>query len=144
MWWMNPSLLDFVGNHEVGASFEMRPVPQASFIADGLFQRLEQVRNVLAPVIGEGGVVALFERSRQLSSRPHAWLAAAAPGLRSGMDLAELRSVVARQDDQAAAAGAASLLKTFHDLLAGLIGEPLTRQLLGAPPSVEPVAGSAS
>jgi hypothetical protein len=54
------------------------------------------------------------------------------------MDLEELRSLVAEQTDEAAAAGAAFLLKTFHELLAGLVGETLTTQLLGAPPSLGP------
>jgi hypothetical protein len=52
------------------------------------------------------------------------------------MDLEELRSLVAQQTDETAAAGAALLLKTFHDLLAGLVGETLTNHLLGAPPSL--------
>jgi hypothetical protein len=54
------------------------------------------------------------------------------------MDLEELRLLVAQQTDEAAAAGAGFLLKTFHDLLAGLVGVSLTSQLLGAPPSQGP------
>jgi hypothetical protein len=38
--------------------------------------------------------------------------------------------------DEDAAAGAGFLLKSFHDLLAGLVGEALTLQLLGAPPTL--------
>jgi hypothetical protein len=103
-----------------------------------VLERFQQIQGVLAAVIGPGGVVALYERSRHLSSRSFAWLASPGEGTRTGMDLEELRSLVAEQTDEAAAAGAAFLLKTFHELLAGLVGETLTTQLLGAPPSLGP------
>jgi hypothetical protein len=110
--------------------------PHARFVADGLFERFKHIEAVLARVIGRGGVVALYERSRHLSGRPHLWLAPLNEGKRNGMDLEELRTLVAQQTDEAAAAGAGLLLKTFHDLLAGLVGVSLTSQLLGAPPSL--------
>jgi hypothetical protein len=112
--------------------------PESAFVAAGVSERLQQIGAVLAPVIGHGGVVALYERSRHLSSRTYPWLAPPTEGFRSGMDLEDLKSLVARQDDDAAAAGAGLLLKSFHDLLAGLVGESLTIQLLGAPPSLGP------
>ena len=112
--------------------------PQAQFIADGVYERFRQVHAVLAPVIGHRGVVALYERSRHLSSRAYPWLAAPKEGFRGGMDLEGLRLLLAQQDSETAAAGAGLLLKSFHELLAGLVGVTLTSQLLGAPPSLGP------
>jgi len=53
------------------------------------------------------------------------------------MNLDDLKYLVSQQDDGTAAAGASFLLKNFHDLLSGLVGETLTLQLLGAPPTLE-------
>jgi hypothetical protein len=50
------------------------------------------------------------------------------------MDLGKLQMLVAQQTDEAAAAGAGLLLKSFHDLLGSLIGEAMTNHLLGASP----------
>jgi hypothetical protein len=107
----------------------------ASAVATGVFDRLQHIHAVLAPVIGQRGVSALYERSRHLSSRAYPWLAVPDEGLSSGMDLENLRLLVAQQDDDVAAAGAGFLLETFHDLLAGLVGITLTRQLIGTPPT---------
>jgi len=54
------------------------------------------------------------------------------------MNLDDLRYLVSQQDDETAAAGASFLLKSFHDLLSGLVGETLTMQILGVPPTLEP------
>jgi len=114
------------------------PNPPALFVAEAVFERFQQIQAVLAPVIGSGGVIALYERSRHLSGRSYAWLAPPKEGLNNGMDLEDLKALVARQGDESAAAGAGFLLRSFHELLAGLVGVALTRQLLGAAPSAEP------
>ena len=101
--------------------------------------RFQQIQAVLAPVVGLGGVVALYERSRHLSSRSYPWLAPAGEGVRSGMNLDDLKYLVAQQDDQTAAAGASFLLKSFDELISCLMGKALTRQILGASPSIEPL-----
>jgi hypothetical protein len=116
----------------------------ASTVATGVFDRLQHIHTVLAPVIGQRGVLALYERSRHLSSRAYPWLAVPDEGLSSGMDLENLRLLVARQDDDEAAAGAGFLLESFHDLLAGLVGITLTRQLIGTPPTTAAAADDPS
>jgi hypothetical protein len=122
------------GNASAGTSAK----PSAGFVAEAVSERFQKIQAVLAPVLGPAGVVALYERSRHLSGRSYPWLAPPKEGWESGMDLEDLKSLVAQQSDEAAAAGAAFLLKSFHDLLAGLVGGALTRQLLGAAPSAEP------
>jgi hypothetical protein len=103
--------------------------------ATGVLSRLEQIQAVVAPIIGQKGLVALYERSRHLSSRFHPWLADPQGRSASGMDLDALRLLVARQNESEAAAGARLLLKSFHDLLADLVGAFLTRALIGMPPA---------
>ena len=53
------------------------------------------------------------------------------------MNLEDLRDRVAQQHDETAAAGTGFLLKSFDDLLSGLMGEALTLQILGSPPTSE-------
>jgi len=108
-------------------------------VAAGLSSRLQHILAVLAPVIGECGVVALYQRSLDVSGRVFPWLAAPEECYRGGMDLDALRSLVAQQIDTEAATGAAFLLKTFHDQLAVQVGSAVTRQLIGASPCADPV-----
>ena len=111
---------------------------QAKFVGSGVCERFQHIQVVLAPVIGYAGVVALYERSRHVSSRSYPWLAPLNEGVRSGMNLEDLKYLVSQQGDEEAAAGAGFLLKSFHDLLSGLVGSSVTMQLLGAPPIAEP------
>ena len=111
---------------------------QAKLVGSGVCERFQHIRTVLAPVIGDRGVVALYERSREVSSRSYPWLAQASEGIESDMNLEHLEYLVSQQDDEEAAAGAGFLLKSFHDLLSRLVGEKPTLQLLGAPPTLEP------
>jgi len=108
-------------------------------VAAGLSRSLLDILTVLSPVIGEGGVVALYQRSLDISGRVFPWLAPPEECYRGGMDLDGLKLLVARQIDAVAVAGAALLLKTFHDQLAALVGAEVARQLIGASPGAESV-----
>jgi len=119
------------------------PKLPADLIATGMVEKLQQIQAALAPVIGRGGVAALYERSRHLSSRSHSWLAAPADSLGQGIDLEEIKLLIAQQSDSAAEAGSRFLLKSFHDLLAGLVGGSLTRQLIGPTPGSDSEVDSA-
>jgi hypothetical protein len=98
---------------------------------------------VLCPIIGAGGVLALFQRSVYLTAAQHPWLRAGlgAPGL-TGFDVAALAAVLAQQDAAQALACGNTLLGTFHGLLTSLIGASLTERLLrpvwGPPPISAP------
>lgn len=104
--------------------------PHEGTIARTTVHTLRQVAARLAPVIGAGGVDALLKRSQKLTSATFPWLAMAAP---DGNGTALVTSLEARlvdhETDTAAEAGYA-LLVTFIELLASLIGEPLTERLL--------------
>ena len=84
----------------------------------------------LGPVIGQGGVAALYGRSLRLCASTHPWLADLHGADRSPMDLAALQSVLARQDAAAAAAGGAAVFLIFRELLASLVGASLTERLM--------------
>ena len=95
-------------------------------IAEAMVATWQRIDASLAPVIGSKGVAALYERSRHLTARTHSWLADAA------IDLAALKSAVARQNDTDAVLGCSALVQTFDRLLADLIGPSLADRLLGS------------
>ena len=103
----------------------------AAEISAAIFSMLEAIIAVLAPIIGRGGVDALFKRSLHLAGRSHLWLAQASKGVLTALELASLKTVFAEQSSADAATGGILLLQTFHDLLGRLIGPALTERLLG-------------
>jgi hypothetical protein len=99
-----------------------------------MVERFQHIEAAFTPLIGLSGVVALYEQSHYLTARSYPWLAPLKEGRPAGMELEELGSSVAQQSDEAAAAGVDLLMKTFHDLVANLVGEAVTKQLLGRSP----------
>ena len=102
----------------------------AAQIADAMVATWHEIDTALAPIIGSKAVAALYKRSLHLTARTHPWLAAAHEGGQAAIDLAGLKSVVARQSDADAAHGSSALLQTFNQLLGSLIGPSLTERLL--------------
>jgi hypothetical protein len=86
---------------------------------------------VLAPVIGQRGVAALYRRSLHLAAANHPWLAAGDGGSSATMDLDALEAALSARESAQAAAGGAALLLSFHALVGSLIGPALSGQLLG-------------
>jgi hypothetical protein len=85
----------------------------------------------LAPIIGHGGVAALYERSLYLTRIDHPWLLAAhqrAPA--AGRFVEALRAALAQQTRADAAVAIGALLQSFLDLVTSLIGGELTERLL--------------
>jgi hypothetical protein len=131
--------------------------PEHALIAAALAQRLgpgagalqvaqavgalwQDIDAALRPVIGAGGVAALFQRSVHLAAAQHVWLQAAlARDRRTSTDTAALLALLAQQDAAQALACGSMLLLTLQALLASLIGASLTERLLrpvwGPPPS---------
>lgn len=122
-------------SHRVGE------VATASRTADAVAAVSQDVERVLTPVVGSGGVVALFQRSLHLAKATHDWIDIASVVSTSGMDFSGLRALLAHQTDENALAGGTELLETFCRLLVSLIGFSLTEQLLGAV-WIQPTAGS--
>jgi len=114
--------------------------PDASAIAEATLNTWRQVMDRLAPVIGAGGVDALFSRSLHVTSKTFPWLAMAGNNGSSAALLASLKVRLAGQETAAAAEASDVLLVNFTELLATLIGASLTERLLAPvwrPPSPE-------
>jgi hypothetical protein len=106
-----------------------RGAGKASEVALGLWQPLTCE---LVSIIGEGGFDTLFARSLHLTHASFPWLA---PGERLRLADFRLAEFAIRLDGQSAGeASRASylLLQTFTDILASLIGEPLTTGILNS------------
>jgi hypothetical protein len=114
-------------------SLAARVVPDAdaSHIADGMVAIWQEIEVVLIPVIGRGGLAALYGRGLHLASPAHPWLEVTREPVRLVMDFVALRSVVVQQGNAQARAGCVAFLQIFHELLDSLIGSFLTEQLLG-------------
>jgi hypothetical protein len=102
----------------------------ADRIAEVLMQAWQRVDAVLTPLIGHRGVAALYQRSMQVTANTIPWLAVCYQGIQQEMQLDLLQEALARQSSADAAIASAELFRTFHNLLASLIGPSLTARLL--------------
>ncbi len=87
----------------------------------------------LVLLIGDGGFVPLYIRSVQLSAASFPWLrplSEVAPLAGGDSRFAGLKTSIDGQDAGEASQASAVLLNTFVDMLARLIGEPLTIGIL--------------
>ena len=89
----------------------------------GICQRLQAV-------VGVGGMGALFHRALFLAATNHPILLPALGEPEHAMDLDALATALAGHPDTDVAAAADALMQAFVQVLEGLIGAPLTRQLL--------------
>ena len=102
----------------------------AQRIAEVAASTWREIYAVLFPVIGPGGVTALYQRSLYMTRAAHPCLAAARDdGLRPG-EFSALQQVLAQQSSAQVAAANGALLQTFCDLLGNLISVSLTERLL--------------
>lgn len=99
-------------------------------IAGELTRLIQDIAAVLTPILGTTGVAALYQRSLHVANARHAWLGLPVEVAQPVIDLVALQAAFARQDCAEATTAATVLLHTFHDLLASLIGRPLSERLL--------------
>jgi hypothetical protein len=102
----------------------------AGQIADTIASVWQEIIDALCPIIGRGGVDALYRRSLHITCRTYPWLAGTQGRNQAVLDLALLRALLAGQGSAKAASGGGALLQAFYDLLAGVIGPSLTARLL--------------
>jgi hypothetical protein len=88
------------------------------------------VDTALRPVIGQRGVVALFNRSVQLTAAAHPWLGTLSQDPQAEFQFSAVADLFSQQEEPAAVAGGDALLLAFHQLLSSLIGASLTERLL--------------
>ena len=114
--------------HGLSHPFEVHSNPVA--IAGELARFVQDIAAVLTPLLGARGVAALYQRALHVTRARHAWLAEPLEVAQPVVDLLALQAAFARQDRDEAAAAATALLQSFDDLLASLIGRPLSQRLL--------------
>ncbi len=90
-----------------------------------------EVTTHLAPVIGAGGVDALFHRSLHITRRSFPWLAVNGHNGNSAALFASITTSLASGDPDAAIEASSEFLLNFIELLTSLIGNSLTDRLLG-------------
>jgi hypothetical protein len=121
-------------------------VPNAASTAEATASTWRLVAEQLAPVIGARGLDALFSRALHQTCAVFPWLDVAVYRGGSASPLPSLRVCLAAQQPSIAAEASFTLLLTFTELLATLIGDSLTTRLLGpvwTSPSLSPGQESA-
>ena len=102
----------------------------AAEIAAAVVAIWQEIDAALTPILGRGGVAALYRRALYLTGPAHPWLALRREDQSTGADLAALQAALSQQSSAVAAAGGNDFLQTFHKLLASLVGPSLTERLL--------------
>ena len=114
-------------------------------IAEAIVVVWGEIDKVLAPIIGHGGVIALYKRSLYLTAQRHTCLTEAYASVQSGGEFADLKPVIEQQTSITVAIGD-EVFQLFEGLLVSLIGNSLTERLLSSvwenaladPPAQEP------
>jgi hypothetical protein len=102
----------------------------AERIAEVAASTWREIHAVLSPVIGPGGVAALYQRALYLTHSAYPCLAAVREDALHLGGFAPLQLLLSQQSSARAAAINGVLLQTFCDLLTNLIGVSLTERLL--------------
>ena len=103
----------------------------AAQVADKILLSLREIDDA-SPVIGKGGVAALFRRSLYLTGRSYPSLAAIHAGDATAIDSAALKSELAQQSSATATEFGVALLQTLDEVMTSLVGSSLTDRLLGS------------
>jgi hypothetical protein len=102
----------------------------AATVAAAARRAYDDLARVLAPLIGQTGIDALFARAVHLAQREYPWLATTREPEQADGPFARVNSSLERQDPALATEAAAAVLAIFTGLLVTFIGEPLTTGLL--------------
>ncbi|GCB02312.1 hypothetical protein SFMTTN_3421 [Sulfuriferula multivorans] len=99
-------------------------------VADAAIDLWGKMAIQIISIVGEGGFNSLYARSVFLTQASFPWLAPADLSSRQDQRFAQLKTSFAGQTPAQAGAANSLLLITFTDILATLIGEPLTTSIL--------------
>lgn len=124
----------------------LAPGAAAPAVAEAVLVVWGEIDAALQPIIGARGVAALLQRTAHLTAQAHPWLAPGRAADDAAQAIAELTTRMAGQGEAQALACGQDFLLTFHQLLATLIGQPLTQRLLRSawepPAHGEPLAAA--
>lgn len=96
----------------------------------GVLSAWETMFAALSPVIGDGGVAALFMRTCEVTRRDHAWICRLPTGGLPADAIAALRVSLEGHGVDEICRASHAMLTTFVGLLSSLIGSALTQRLL--------------
>jgi len=99
-------------------------------VAAAALAQWRRVEAELTPILGSAGFAALYKRSLYQLRDAHPCQAAVHEAYPAVADFEPLRSALAKQSQTDAASTQGALMQVFRDLLAGLIGAPLSERLL--------------
>lgn len=99
-------------------------------VADAAVILWEQMAAQIILIIGQGGFNSLYGRSLFLTQSTFPWLSADSTASQTGQRFAELKKSLEGQSLMQARKANSLLLITFTDILASLIGEQLTTNIL--------------
>ncbi len=102
----------------------------AEKISDAAVVQWELMAAKIIAIVGEGGFNSLYARSIFLTQATYPWLAACALSEQKAQQFAALKIGFEAQTPAQARAANSALLTTFTDILASLIGDPLTENIL--------------
>jgi hypothetical protein len=101
-------------------------------VPDVAIQLWQLLSSQLISIIGEGGFNSLYDRSLYLTRAAFPWLAAGVPSHPIESRFSELKVSLAAQAAPVASKASQMLILTFTNILASLIGERLTIDILGS------------
>ena len=127
--------------HETQNLMETNVLPRHQFVrlhavrhmenvADAAFQLWTQMAKQLISIIGDGGFDAIYDRSLYLTQVTYPWLGASSDSPQTDHRFVHLKTSLEDQSPALALAANISLLITFSDILASLVGESLTARIL--------------
>jgi len=102
----------------------------AKEFADTCAETWRDLHAALSPIIGSGGVSALYKRCLFLRRGDYPWLGDVSVSSPQPGDFSGLVDAIREQSESEALAANGALLDSFRQLLTNLIGAPLTGQLL--------------
>lgn len=105
---------------------------QPEKIVDVSIDLWQSLANEIISLVGEVGFMSVFSRSLFLVHPSFPWLAAEELPADKSLRFAQLKTSLAGQTPAQADAANIKLLITFTDILAVLIGDPLTTRILHA------------
>jgi hypothetical protein len=99
-------------------------------VADAVIGLWEQVATQIISIVGEGGFDSLYARSIFLTRSTFPWLVATSGSPQTDHRFTNLKTSLEGQTPALIREANSLLLITFTDILASLVGEPLTARIL--------------
>jgi hypothetical protein len=101
-------------------------------IAEASINTWSKVTICLAPIIGRGGVDALFNRSLSIAARTYPWLFHSKDSNDCATPMDRFRTTLETREPSSALDASAAIMYGFYRMLETLIGELLAERILGS------------